>query len=258
MHGSVLSHFSRVSLFATPWTVALQAPLSTGFSRQEYWSGLPCSPPGDLPDPGIEPTSLMSALAGEFLGSPTWEPFIWNDQFLLFWGQLPSPKFLQNVLEQVFWFFSPKSPVIGRISRNIPRGQLFWVKLLCGWTTLGTIGTTVTHEPAHLWRGLGPSQDSKALVSSHLMETSLSSMLSLPRCIPRGWPVDELLGMRERGFRFILMKPWKFSAGSKGCHWNPHSAGELAGEFKEWVGMLGASLHRAASRDGDLHSELSQ
>ena len=47
--------------------VAREAPLSMGFSRQEYWSGLPCPPPGDLPDPGIKPTSLMSpALAGEF------------------------------------------------------------------------------------------------------------------------------------------------------------------------------------------------
>ena len=74
VHGSVLSHFSRVWLFATPWTVARQAPLSTGFSRQEYWSALPCCPPGDLPDPGIEPTSLMSALAGEFFTtSATWE-----------------------------------------------------------------------------------------------------------------------------------------------------------------------------------------
>ena len=44
---SVLSH---VRLFETPWTIARQAPLSTGFSRQEYWSGLPCPPPGDLPD----------------------------------------------------------------------------------------------------------------------------------------------------------------------------------------------------------------
>ena len=49
----VLSHFSRVWLFATLWTVAHQAPLSMGFSRQEYWSGWPCPPPGDLPDPGI-------------------------------------------------------------------------------------------------------------------------------------------------------------------------------------------------------------
>ena len=51
----VLSCFSCVWLFVTLWTVALQAPLSMGFSRQEYWSGLPCSPPGDLPNPGIKP-----------------------------------------------------------------------------------------------------------------------------------------------------------------------------------------------------------
>ena len=48
---------SRVQLFATPWTVAYQATLSMGFSRQYYWSGLPFPSPGDLPDPGIEPGS---------------------------------------------------------------------------------------------------------------------------------------------------------------------------------------------------------
>ena len=46
-----------ILLFAIPWTVACQAPLSMGFSRQEYWSGLPCPPPGDLLNPGIEPRS---------------------------------------------------------------------------------------------------------------------------------------------------------------------------------------------------------
>ena len=51
--------FSCVLLFATLWSVAPQAPLSMGFSRQEYWSGLSCPPPRDLPDPGTEPTSLM-------------------------------------------------------------------------------------------------------------------------------------------------------------------------------------------------------
>ena len=49
---------SCVHLLTTPWVVARQAPLSTGFFWQEYWSGLPCPPPGDLPDPGIEPMSL--------------------------------------------------------------------------------------------------------------------------------------------------------------------------------------------------------
>ena len=55
-HSEVKS-FSRVRLFATPWTVAHQAPLSMGFSRQEYWSGLPFPSPGHLPDPGIKPRS---------------------------------------------------------------------------------------------------------------------------------------------------------------------------------------------------------
>ena len=52
---SVLSHFSHVRLSATPWTVAHQAPLSMGFSSQEYWSGLPCLSLGNLPDSGIKP-----------------------------------------------------------------------------------------------------------------------------------------------------------------------------------------------------------
>ena len=60
MHACMLSHFSRVQLFATLWTVAHQAPLFMGFSRQEYWRGLPCPPPEDLPDPGIELTSPAS------------------------------------------------------------------------------------------------------------------------------------------------------------------------------------------------------
>ena len=51
----------HVQLFATPWTIACQATLYTGFSRQEYWSGLPFPSPGYLPDPGTEPTSLASA-----------------------------------------------------------------------------------------------------------------------------------------------------------------------------------------------------
>ena len=50
---------SRVRLFANPWTVAHQAPLSVEFSRQEHWSGLPCPSAGDLPDPGIKPRSPM-------------------------------------------------------------------------------------------------------------------------------------------------------------------------------------------------------
>ena len=56
IEGSSLS-LSRVRLFATPWTIAYEAPTSMGSSRQEYWSGLPFPSPGDLPNPGIEPRS---------------------------------------------------------------------------------------------------------------------------------------------------------------------------------------------------------
>ena len=70
-----LSRSSRVAVFATLRTAARQAPLCLGFSRQECWSGLPCLPPGDLPDPGIEPTCLVSPIlaGGLFTTSPMWQ-----------------------------------------------------------------------------------------------------------------------------------------------------------------------------------------
>ena len=66
---------SRFSIIVTLWTIACQAPLSMGVSRQECWSGLPCPPPGDCPYSGIEPSSFMSlALAGRFFTtSSAWE-----------------------------------------------------------------------------------------------------------------------------------------------------------------------------------------
>ena len=71
----MLSCFSCLQLFETQWTVACQAPLSMGFPRQEYWSGLPCPPPGNLPDPGVEAFSAAPALQADSLplshqGSP--------------------------------------------------------------------------------------------------------------------------------------------------------------------------------------------
>ena len=71
----MLSRFSFIRLFAAPWTVARQAPLSMGFSQQEYCRGLPCPLPRDLPRPGMEYASLVSpALAGVFFTtSATWE-----------------------------------------------------------------------------------------------------------------------------------------------------------------------------------------
>ena len=103
----MLSHSSHLRLFATLRTVAHQAPLSMGFSRQEYWSGLPCPPPGD-PDPGIDPASLMSpALAGGFFTTTT----TWEAQFLCGWtasSELPSQilrLFLFLILLCIRYFF---------------------------------------------------------------------------------------------------------------------------------------------------------
>ena len=69
----LLNHFSRVQLFVTPWTIAHQASLSMGFSRQEYWSRLPCPSPEDLPNPGIEsssPALQADSLPSEPPGKP--------------------------------------------------------------------------------------------------------------------------------------------------------------------------------------------
>ena len=84
-HVYMLSHFSHFRLFATLWTIALQAPPSMGFSRQEYWSGLPCPPPGDLPDPGITPGSLLSpVLEGRFFTTSTTGKFHGNTLVQMF------------------------------------------------------------------------------------------------------------------------------------------------------------------------------
>ena len=78
----MLSCFSRVRLFVTPWIIACQALLSMGFSRQEYWSGLPFPPPGDLPNLETEPVPLVSpTLAGGFIiTSISWEAWSYLGQ----------------------------------------------------------------------------------------------------------------------------------------------------------------------------------
>ena len=87
---------SRVRLFATPWTVADQAPRSMGFSRQEYWSGLPFPSPGDLPNPGIEPGS--PALQTDALLS---EPQCRRPQFDSWVRKIPWRR--EQLLTPIFW-----------------------------------------------------------------------------------------------------------------------------------------------------------
>ena len=88
MCAGMLSHFSCVQLFVTLQTIACQDPLSMGFSRQEYWSGLPWPPPGDLPELRIEPEALTSAAMASrfFTTSATWAAFsfLWRKSIFAF------------------------------------------------------------------------------------------------------------------------------------------------------------------------------
>ena len=105
----VISDFSCVQLFATPWIIASQAPLSVEFPRQEYWSGLPFPPPRDLPDPGIEP---MSPALGD--GFFTAEPLLDVEMLI------------------VRRFKKKKNPLnIFQISKNQDFTHLFYITLKC-------------------------------------------------------------------------------------------------------------------------------
>ena len=98
----VLSHFSHVRLFATLQTITHQATLSMGFSRQEYWSWLPCPPPRDLPNLRIKPGSLRSpALAGRFFTtSAIWEaPVIHIHVSILFSDSFPTWVIVEHWVE---------------------------------------------------------------------------------------------------------------------------------------------------------------
>ena len=88
---------SRVQLFATPWTVAYQAPLSMEFSRQEYWRGVPYPSPGVLPDPGIEPRSPVLQ-ADTLTSEPPGNHLYTADQFCLLWVISLSDKYFEVFL----------------------------------------------------------------------------------------------------------------------------------------------------------------
>ena len=106
-HDQSLSH---VQLFATPWTVARQAPLSMGFPRQEYWNGLPFPLPGDLPDPGIEPTSPAQA-GGFFTAEPPGKPVHWFN--LVSWYIYFGYSWLLNFQMNFRMIFKPQANQVG-------------------------------------------------------------------------------------------------------------------------------------------------
>ena len=117
----LLSRFSHIRVFATLWTVARQAPLSMGFSRQEYWTGLPCSPPGDLPDPGIKPVSLTSStLAGEFITTRA----SWGAPLVL-WLYYSFLNHIVNPRKHGFWSIS--FPAISLASNQLGTYSIFQI-----------------------------------------------------------------------------------------------------------------------------------
>ena len=99
----ILSCFSCVRLFVTLWTVAHQVSLFMGFSRQEYWSGLPHPPPGNLLDPGIEPVSLTSPVlaGGYFTTSATWEAQCYGGNHIVIYKCIKL-LLLHNIIYQLY------------------------------------------------------------------------------------------------------------------------------------------------------------
>ena len=102
MKWSEVKSLSRVRLFATPWTVAYQAPPSMGFSRQECWSGLPFPSPGDLPDPGIEPRS-QALQADALLSEPPGKPRFLTSTELQDNIFERSPAHQQKIRLKIYW-----------------------------------------------------------------------------------------------------------------------------------------------------------
>ena len=137
----MLNHFSHAQLFVTPWTIVNQAPLSMEFSRQKYWSELPCPPPVDLPDPGIESVSLMSpALAGGFFTTNfTWEAQLMHIQIyilhmcfhVLYLNILPCAVCCAESLSHALHFVTPWSVACqGSLSLGILQARILeWVAM---------------------------------------------------------------------------------------------------------------------------------
>ena len=141
-HRYLCSASSVVSDCVTLWTAAQQAPLSMGFSRQEHWRGLPCPPPGDLPDPGIKPAS--PALAGRFshlsagpahslilVSNPAFEPSLSNSSSICprvgahrFQGRSPC---VPLCLLKLFFSTSPKTLSLGFNLGPVHRGRAFGI-----------------------------------------------------------------------------------------------------------------------------------
>ena len=117
-----------VQLFLIPWIVARQDPVSMGLSRQEYWCRLPFPPLGNLPDPGIEPTSLRSPAGRFFTTSSTWEAYVFARIHALFWLQLSIA--LVAMLTEIS-FFKVIIITSNNVRRKLESESLLKKKSLC-------------------------------------------------------------------------------------------------------------------------------
>ena len=135
-------------LCATLWTVARHAPLSMGFSRQDYCSGLPCPPLGDLPDPGIKPMSLMSpSLAGRFfITGATWEAHICiNKIFLNHMFVLPFQKneWINEWMDEMEW----------REREEKKGSEVLPISLVSGeYIVISIVGKIAREAPGKIWQ----------------------------------------------------------------------------------------------------------
>ena len=145
----MLSHFSHVWLFATSWTIAHQAPLSMGFCRLEYWSGLAFLSPGDLPDPGIKPES--SAFAGRLL-------IIWATR-----EAHESGKWYHSILTLPFLSAFPTQEHPHLLGHNALEKEDIWTSLVVQWIGIhlpkqGTQGDPGSfHTPWRNWAYAPPT-----------------------------------------------------------------------------------------------------
>ena len=208
------SRFSSVWLSVTLWTIACQTPLSMGLSRQGYWSGLPYPSPRDLPDPGIELTSLMSpALAGGFFTtSTTWEYSCSTWQILAqpelpwldLWGEwcVPSYSWLSGeVISQLFagttncWHLVVILPLsrAGWLPGFVPgqvRSGAFW------WEKPGHLGTAPPMVSANPW------VHSKFHLDRHGSRLfTLHWQVSYPGPVSRGWCVCVCVYLPHHGYK---------------------------------------------------------
>ena len=150
--------FSRVRRFVTPWTVAHQAPLSMGFSRQEYWSGLPCPPPGDLPEPGITflPKPSAALQSDALCLTPREAAFTQTETFNTVRGSAENCLCTWWVAPGYFWIFIEESftgLLIGEFY-CIWWGRGKWKLLSCVWLLTTTrIIQSMEFSRAEYWSG---------------------------------------------------------------------------------------------------------